>query len=215
MPVPETWLLVLARDPLGAKTRLSVTLDPKSRAALAVAMLTDVLAAAREVPFTRRLVVTESAEIREIAEADGVSTLDVAPSGANAAAAVALRAAAAGGAGGALVIAADLPLLVPSDLQALLAEAREAEVVIAPDRHRRGTNALLLTPPGVIAPAFGENSFRAHRERARRAGALTRLVTSRGLATDIDDADDIRLVLHDAALGARTGELLERFFVPA
>lgn len=212
MPGPETWLLVLARDPLGAKTRLSDTLDPEARAALAVAMLADVLAAARDVPFARRLVVTESAGLRQVLEAEGVGTLHVTPSGANDAAAAALRAASAGGAGSGLVLAADLPLLASSDLRALVAEARLAEVVIAPDRHRRGTNALLLTPPSVIAPAFGEDSFRAHRERARRARALTRLVTSRGLATDIDDADDLRRVLHDPALGGRTGELLRSLF---
>jgi 2-phospho-L-lactate guanylyltransferase len=46
------------------------------------------------------------------------------------------------GAAGLLVISGDLPLLSPSDVRALV--RRDAPVVIAPDRHGLGTNALLL-----------------------------------------------------------------------
>lgn len=212
--MPETWLLVLARDPAGAKTRLASILDPDSRAALAVAMLTDVLTAAREVPFARRLVATESAVVRGVAASMGAETLAVARSGTNGAAAAAL-AAAAREAGGALVLASDLPLLEAPDLEAMLEAAGAAEVVVAPDRHRRGTNALLLTPPAAIAPAFGEDSFRLHRERASDAGLRVRIVTTPGLATDVDSPDDLRLVLHEASIGARTGELLGGLFLPA
>ncbi len=212
--MPETWLLVLARDPAGAKTRLASVLDPDSRSALAVAMLTDVLAAAREAPFARRIVATESAAVRGVAASMGAETLAVARSGTNGAAVAAL-AAAGKGAGAALVLASDLPLLAAPDLEALLEAAGAAEVVVAPDRHRRGTNALLLTPPAAIAPAFGQDSFRSHRERARDAGLRSRIVTTRGLATDVDDPDDLRLVLGEPSIGARTAELLGGLFLPA
>jgi hypothetical protein len=92
------------------------------------------------------------------------------------------------------------------DLELLLAE--DAPVVIAPDRHRRGTNALLLAPPSVISPAFGEDSFRAHREGARRASSDARIVTSRGLATDVDDPEDLQLLRREPGVGRRTSELL-------
>jgi 2-phospho-L-lactate guanylyltransferase len=105
-----------------------------------------------------------------------------------------------------LLLAADLPYLVVADLDLLLAE--EAPVVIAPDRHLRGTNALLLAPPLAIAPAFGDDSFRAHTELARIAGLDLKVVTSRGLATDIDDPDDLRLLLGEAGVGQKTRELL-------
>ena len=163
----DTWLCILARDPAAAKTRLSTVLGPASRADLALAMLEDVLAATSTVAFARRLVVTESELVRGVARSAGADSLEVAASGTNDAALAALRETTAAGAARALLLAADLPYLVAADVERLLAE--DAHVVIAPDRHGRGTNALLLAPPSVISPAFGADSFDAHRERARRA----------------------------------------------
>ncbi len=49
-------------------------------------------------------------------------------------------------------------------------------VVVAPDRHGRGTNALLCAPPGLIEYQFGEDSFAQHCAQAagrrRPAGDL-------------------------------------------
>ena len=206
-PVREAWLCILARDPAAAKTRLSGVLGQAPRADLAAAMLDDVLTATSEVSFARRLVVTESALVGSMARAAGAESLYVTASGTNDAASAAVRQAAGGGAARVLLLAADLPYLTASDLELLLAE--EAHVVIAPDRHRRGTNALLLAPPSAIAPAFGADSFRVHRERARRAGSDARIVTSRGLATDVDEPEDLRLLLREPALGRHTRELLD------
>lgn len=207
--MPETWLLVLARDPAGAKTRLAAVLDPPARAALAVAMLGDVLAASRDAPFARRIVVTESDAMRDVAKTAEIETLHVPLSTTNEAAAAALLAASAGGAARALVLAADLPLLQPSDLEALL--DADAAIAIAPDRHARGTNALLLAPPLAMEPAFGAGSFAAHQERARSAGLRASVVLTSGLATDVDDADDLRLVVRDPSLGPRTAAALAPF----
>src|SRR3990172_28777 len=55
-----------------------------------------------------------------------------------------------------LVLPADLPLLAGEDVQSLIAHAQNPPVVaIAPDRHQQGTNALLITPPGLIEYEFG------------------------------------------------------------
>jgi 2-phospho-L-lactate guanylyltransferase len=206
LPVHDTWLCILARDPAGAKTRLSGVLGQASRADLAAAMLDDVLAAAGDVPFARRLVVTESELVSTAARAAGAEPLYVTASGTNDAASAAVRQAVGAGADRALLLAADLPYLVASDLELLLME--EAHVVIAPDRHRRGTNALLLAPPSAIAPAFGNDSFRVHCDRARRAWSDARIVTSHGLATDVDEPDDLRVLLREPGLGRHTSELL-------
>jgi 2-phospho-L-lactate guanylyltransferase len=206
-PVLETWLCLLARDPSSAKTRLSGVLDQASRANLAAAMLEDVLAVASRMPFARHLVITESELVREAALSAGAESLDVPAAGTNHAASAAARHAEDAGAARVLLLAADLPYLVASDLELLLAE--EAQVVIAPDRHFRGTNALVLAPPSSIEPAFGDDSLRAHRERARVASTRAHIVTSRGLATDIDDPEDLRLLLREPGAGRRTRELLE------
>lgn len=211
--MPETWLFVLARDPAAAKTRLAGSLTAASRAELAAAMLADVLSAARDVSFVRRVVVTESSLVRQIARSAGAESLEVPASGTNDAASAALRAAVSGGAARALLLAADLPLVGTTDLELLLAE--EGAVVIAPDRHRRGTNALQLAPPRAIAPAFGEDSFRRHRERAQRAQLDLRIVTSRGLCTDVDSAADLQFVLHESGLGRHSREVLSSLRLPA
>ena len=204
MPAPELWLLVMARDPAGAKSRLAAVLDERSRAALAIAMLADVLAATGSTAVARRIVATESDAIGGVARAAGAEVLDVPRSDTNEAAAAALRHARVGGAAGALVLAADLPLLRPDDVGALIEASEGADVVIAPDRHDRGTNAIVLRPPLVIAPAFGRDSRRAHEDRARRAGLRVRVVRRHGLAVDVDDAADLDLARGDPALGRRT-----------
>ena len=48
-----------------------------------------------------------------------------------------------------------------------------------PDRHGTGTNALLLTPPDVIAPSFGAGSRERHERLAREAGADVRVAERR------------------------------------
>jgi 2-phospho-L-lactate guanylyltransferase len=85
--------------------------------------------------------------------------------------------------------------------------------VIVPDRHGQGTNALLLTPPDVMAPAFGPGSFARHAARARAAGAAIRVADVSSLGLDVDTPEDLA-ALRDAlaAHGAdapRTRALLE------
>lgn len=96
---------------------------------------------------------------------------------------------------GVLIIPADLPLLTPPDVEAMIDKSMNPPVVvIAPDRRHDGTNALLVSPPGFIQYDFGVNSFDKHCERARQAGA--RLVTLElpNLLIDIDLPEDYHLV---------------------
>jgi 2-phospho-L-lactate guanylyltransferase len=66
-------------------------------------------------------------------------------------------------------------------------------VVLVPDRHGRGTNALLVAPPDAIEFGFGGDSRRAHAACAADAGA--RFVELDGpLSLDIDTPDDLLLV---------------------
>jgi 2-phospho-L-lactate guanylyltransferase len=85
--------------------------------------------------------------------------------------------------------------------------------VIVPDRHGPGTNALVLTPPGVMEPAFGEGSFARHAARARAAGATLKVADVRSLGLDVDTPDDLAALRRALAAwpgGAqRTRALLE------
>jgi 2-phospho-L-lactate guanylyltransferase len=96
---------------------------------------------------------------------------------------------------GVLVIPADLPLLTASDVLALLARATEPPVVvIAPDRRRKGTNALLLSPADLIEYDFGGDSFSRHCEQARNVGARLVVVDLPSLGLDLDLPEDLELV---------------------
>lgn len=96
---------------------------------------------------------------------------------------------------GVLVIPADLPLLTREDILALLQKAIEPPVVvIAPDRRRQGTNALLLAPANLIEYDFGRDSFKRHCERAQMAGARLEIVELPSLGLDLDLPEDLELV---------------------
>jgi 2-phospho-L-lactate guanylyltransferase len=61
-----------------------------------------------------------------------------------------------------------------------------------PDRHGRGTNALLLSPPDVIEFCFGGDSRYAHEGAALAAGAHVEVLDG-PLTLDIDTPDDLLL----------------------
>ncbi|MBI5838584.1 MAG: 2-phospho-L-lactate guanylyltransferase [Chloroflexi bacterium] len=102
---------------------------------------------------------------------------------------------------GVLVLPADLPLLSREDILALIDRAvKPPVVVIAPDRHGKGTNALLMSPAGLINYDFGENSFIRHCERAKDAGARLEIVELPTLGLDLDLPEDLELVKKLEAL---------------
>lgn len=102
---------------------------------------------------------------------------------------------------GVLVLPADLPLLSKQDILTLIERATDPPVVvIAPDRHQKGTNALLLSPANLIEYDFGENSFKRHCERAKKAGARLEIVTLPTLGLDLDVPEDLELVRQLEAL---------------
>ena len=96
---------------------------------------------------------------------------------------------------GVLVLPADLPLVTREDVLTLIERAGEPPaVVIAPDRHGTGTNALLISPVGLIEYDFGENSFQRHCQLAREAGARLEIVDIPTLGLDLDLPEDLELV---------------------
>jgi 2-phospho-L-lactate guanylyltransferase len=64
-------------------------------------------------------------------------------------------------------------------------------VLIVPDRHGTGTNALLLTPPDAIDPSFGPGSRDRHEADAASAGIGHVVVELPTLALDVDTPEDL------------------------
>ncbi len=120
--------------------------------------------------------------------------------GLNPALTAALAVAKSAGASRVVFIAADLPLLRPKDVERLCHAPDNTPlpntIIIAPDRHGSGTNALSLPLPaaGQFRFAYGAGSFAAHDAEAYRLGLDVDIIHSKGLARDIDmpeDLDDI------------------------
>jgi 2-phospho-L-lactate/phosphoenolpyruvate guanylyltransferase len=96
---------------------------------------------------------------------------------------------------GVLIVPADLPLITPEDVKAILDRATDPPVVVvAPDRHQEGTNALLVCPAGLIDYEYGPGSFQRHCEQAHLAGARLEICELPSLALDMDLPEDLELV---------------------
>jgi 2-phospho-L-lactate guanylyltransferase len=169
------------------------------RPGLAAAMVADVLDALAQVPELDQVIVVTAQAV----SADTTVTIvhDPVEAGQSAAAARGIEAAVERGAERVLLVPGDCPSLNPAEVSALLAVS--ADVVIVPDRHGTGTNSLLLTPPDVMAPAFGEGSFDRHRGLALAAGASFHVAAAGSLELDVDTPDDLAALRR--ALGARPG----------
>ena len=107
-----------------------------------------------------------------------------------------------------LVLPADLPAVSAAAIDELIDAAAEGAhgitrlAAAVPDRHGLGTNALLITPPGAINPAFGEASRAAHAAQADAAGVRW-LELDGPLALDLDTPAD--LLDAEAAIGSLRG----------
>ena len=96
---------------------------------------------------------------------------------------------------GVLILPADLPFITPEDVSVMLARAGEPPVVVvAPDRHRNGTNALLVCPVGLIDYDFGPDSFHKHCSRAIDAGARLEICELPSFALDVDLPEDLEQI---------------------
>ena len=96
---------------------------------------------------------------------------------------------------GVLIIPADLPLMTQEDILAVLERGKKPTViVVAPDRHRKGTNALLVSPAGLINYDYGPNSFKHHCDLAQEVGARLEICELPSLALDLDVPDDLEVL---------------------
>ncbi len=224
LPPGTTVAVVPIRSLRNGKTRLAAALPEAARAALTRRMLGGVVGAALGSGAVGAVVVVSP----DPAALDLAATLDPAvvplaqdlsAPGLNPALAQARAWALARGAAALLVLFGDLPLLAAEDVRALV--GRPAPVVLAPDRHGLGTNALLLrfglsatdagttgtaAAPGtsrVTAPAegfrfgFGADSYARHAAEADRLGLAVATVVTAGTALDLDTPADWHALAGD------------------
>jgi 2-phospho-L-lactate guanylyltransferase len=176
-----------------AKQRLRFELPEHDRRALVEAMFSDALVALGRVPALERVIVVSGDLVaHRIAGGYGASVVEDDERGHNTAAARGVEVLLEGGIERALLVPGDCPLLSPADINLLLAhEVPERSALIVPDRHGTGTNALLLTPPDVLASSFGPDSRRRHLAHAQASGVPAEVVELDSLALDVDTPDDL------------------------
>jgi 2-phospho-L-lactate guanylyltransferase len=95
-----------------------------------------------------------------------------------------------------LLVPGDTPLVAVDEVDAMLAAAAAdgTSVVIVPDRHDTGTNALLLAPPDVIEPSFGPDSLARHVAAAQAGAVSHRVERVPSLIFDVDTSEDLAVV---------------------
>lgn len=177
-----------------AKQRLGEALGSGSRAALAAAMFSDVLGALERSQMLEAIVVVSGEqEVRDIvAGRDVILIEDMTEKGQSNAARAGLARAAALGLDRAALVPSDCPLLDHAELEELFVRAAAgADVVIVPDRHGTGTNALVVDPSGSFEPQFGPGSFQRHFEQAKRRGLALAVERPPSLTIDVDSGDDL------------------------
>jgi 2-phospho-L-lactate/phosphoenolpyruvate guanylyltransferase len=176
-----------------AKQRMAGGITGGQRRDLAEAMVADVLEAIGQArAIERTIVVTGDPIAQELAAGAGAEVVpDPEDAGHIEAALAGIARAETDGAERVVLLAGDCPLLDPRELDRLLTGVPGNYVGVVPDRHGTGTNALLLSPPNAIVPAFGEGSRDRHVEAARQAGVPFGIEKLPSIELDLDTPADV------------------------
>ena len=190
------WVIVPIKPLRRGKSRLAGVLNEDERTTLNQVMFIHTLVTLKEVPeIDQVLVVSRDPAALALARAHQARTLQEhgAPQ-LNQALKRAMVVAQRYASQGVLILPADLPLITPHDIRKLVEYAHDPPVVvISPDRHKQGTNALLMHPTHLIEHHFGPGSFDQHCLRALQAGARLEICELPALALDIDLPEDLQL----------------------
>jgi 2-phospho-L-lactate guanylyltransferase len=193
-----------------SKERLSPMLTSVQRERLTIAMVKDVLNALRKAKLVHSVtVVSADKSVRKICYGLGAGFLwEGKRRGLNKGVRLAVSDALLNGVSSVLVIHSDLPLLKPLEVDSFLQQSRGYSVALTPSSDG-GTNALQMSPPDVIRPLFGRNSFQKHLSLARKKGVRAKILRLKGISFDVDLPKDL-ITLMRKPLRNETGQYLQR-----
>ncbi len=207
------WAIVPVKPLRRGKSRLSGVLSMEARTALNHYLLSktlETLAAVQEIEYS--LVVSRDPEALTIAREYRARTVQ--EQGApqlNIALTRATMVALSHSVQAVLIVPADLPLLTVDDIRAVVKKAvNPPVVVITPDRHHQGTNALLISPPGLIKYEYGPDSYLKHCQAAEKAGARLEICERGSVALDIDFPEDLELAGYELMDANKWDELKQQ-----
>lgn len=193
----KTLVVIPMKDAAASKTRLAAVIPATEREQMSLALFRRVQNFFRlQFPHFDRLVVTASPHISAMSEMCGACVLmEEGPPGLNAAVRAGFVWARDAGFERLLVVPADIPVWLRTEVDELLEQGAHSPVVIA-RAHDGGTNALLLDLRNMERFDFryGVDSARLH---AAASNALGHKVTTRTwafLSHDLDTVDDCLLL---------------------
>jgi len=184
-----------------AKLRLASALDPAQRRALARAMATHVLEAARPLPVA---VVCDDTEVADWARDHHALVVWEPECGLNRAVEAGVDRLAAEGARRVVVAHADLALA--RDLGWVGAFA---DITLVPDSRDDGTNVACVPVGTGFTFSYGPGSFARHGAEARRLGLALRVVREPRLGRDVDLPSDLAMARGETKEPAGSGSPLE------
>ncbi len=191
------WAIVPVKPLRRGKTRLAGVLSEDEREILNLSLIGHTLEVLTKIEGIEQiLVISSDTAVLALAREKGARTvMEDGNPGLNTALHRATMVAQMYAVQGVLILPSDLPLLTIADVENLVYEAEEAPVVvIAPDRRKEGTNALLIKPTGLISYQFGENSFQKHCQQAKKFNLSLKIVESETLGLDLDFPEDLELL---------------------
>ncbi len=193
----DIWAVVPIKGFDAAKQRLALVFPEEFRRELAALMVEDVLDALfRSRHLAGILAVTQDTAAAALARRYGA---EIRMAGADAGHTAAVMSGAgflAGQGRGMLSLPGDIPGVTAQEIDMLLATHRDAPAstpafTIVPSHDRRGSNAIVATPPDAVPLAYGDDSFLPHLDAARRQQIEPRIVTLPGIALDVDTPADL------------------------
>lgn len=190
-------ILVPIKNTSGAKQRLASVLDQPARTLLAQAMLHDVLYAVHQWQGRPSVgVVTSDPFAIEIAAEYGFEVIpDAENPGETGAIEMATRVCVERGEDSTLVLPADIPLIQAAELEEILKHAPAEGSVLVPAGDGRGTNAAYRRPANLFPLRFGNDSFKPHYAAAQATGKPCVVLTSPGVAVDVDNPEDLHQLI--------------------
>ncbi len=190
----KIWAIVPVKPFVRAKSRLAAVLPAVRRQALAEGLFRHSIETLINTPAIARVtVLSRGSRALAIAHDYGIHTIqETGAPNLNASLQRAAEIVRLEGWDGLLVLPADLPLVIPEDIEQIVYQGRYLmSVVVVPDRHEDDTNALLVRPAGLIPFSFGADSFHRHQILAEKAGATVLTYRSDRIALDIDTPEDL------------------------
>ena len=186
-----------------AKSRLAPDLSGPDRRAVTLAMFQDVLECLLRASSVEAVaVVTADRRLLDLAlRMRAIAIDEQEPRGLNGAVAIGTNRCVELGATSVLVVLSDLPLVTPTEIDALHDDLPSGDRVRLVRSHEGlGTNALLRKPPQAIPTRFGGRSFQGHVAAAIAAGVPYDELTLPAIGFDVDTFADLERVVR----GTRT-----------